>query len=104
MQVMQNETGALVFLYKIIAGFAKQSYACHLAAEIGLPSGVIARANEVTQCIRENKPIEKKDSVRERENVEQCREVVQRFLALDMKTANIQAFLHQLFVDYTNLY
>ena len=104
MQVMQNETGALVFLYRIIAGFAKQSYACHIAAEIGLPNDVIERANEVTQCIRENKPIEKKDSVKERENLELCREVVQRFLALDMKTANIQAFLHQLFVDYTELY
>ena len=104
MQVMQNETGALVFLYKIISGFAKQSYASHIAAEIGLPNDVIERANEVTQCIRKNKPIEEKDNVKEIENLELCREIVQRFIALDMKTANIRAFLHQLFVDYTELY
>ena len=103
MQVMQNETGALVFLYKLIAGFAKQSYACHIAAEVGLPHDVIERANEVTQLIRENKAIEKKDNVRDREHLEQCKEIIQRFLSLDIKTANIQAFLQQLFDDYREL-
>ncbi|KAI6655986.1 MutS protein-like protein 5-like [Oopsacas minuta] len=103
MQVMQNETGAMVFLYKLTAGFAKQSYACHIAAEVGLPNDVIERANEVTQRIRENKSIEKKESVRDIEHLIQCREITQRFLALDMKTANIQAFLQQLFVDYREL-
>ena len=103
MQVMQNETGRLVFLYKLTSGYAKQSYACHIAAEVGLPHDVIERANEVTQLIRENKVIEKKDNVRDRENLEQCKDIVNRFLSLDMNTANIQGFLQQLFDDYREL-
>ena len=103
MQVMQNEMGGLVFLYKIISGFARQSFACHIAAEVGLPQDVIERANEITQLIRENKPIRKKDEIRDGEQLERCRDIVQRFLSLDMKTANIQTFLQQLFVDYKEL-
>lgn len=37
----------LIFLYQLIPGLSDISYACHIAAHVGLPANIVKRAAEV---------------------------------------------------------
>lgn len=37
----------LVFLYQLVPGLSDISYACHIAAGVGLPANIVQRAAEV---------------------------------------------------------
>ena len=49
----------LVFLYQLVKGQCNSSYACQVAAAMGLPPKVIARGAQVTDLISRNEPIPK---------------------------------------------
>ena len=46
MEVLR-EGEELVFLYQLIPGKSDTSYACHIAASVGLPKELVTRAAEV---------------------------------------------------------
>ena len=52
----------LVFLYQLIKGRTSSSYACQVAAAMGLPPQVVARGVEVTDLISRSQPIPRMDS------------------------------------------
>ena len=49
----------LVFLYQLVAGTTSASYACQVAAAMGLPPKIIARGTQITDLISRNEPIPK---------------------------------------------
>ena len=48
-QVEETDAGQIEFLYRIAAGAADRSYGVHVAAQAGLPTGVVARARELLE-------------------------------------------------------
>ena len=52
----------LVFLYQLVKGSTSSSYACQVAAAMGLPASVIARGVQVTEMVSQNKPIPRADA------------------------------------------
>jgi DNA mismatch repair protein MSH5 len=52
----------LVFLYQLIQGSTGASYACQVAAAMGLPSAVIDRGTQVTDLVSRNLPIPRTDT------------------------------------------
>ncbi len=52
----------IVFLYQLVKGRTSSSYACQVAAGVGLPPAVVARAEEVTNLASRNLPIPKAHS------------------------------------------
>ena len=52
----------LVFLYQLVEGQTTSSYACQVAAAMGLSPKVVARGAQVTDLISRNKPIPKMDA------------------------------------------
>ena len=49
----------LVFLYQLVKGQTSTSYACQVAAAMGLPPQVVARGAQVTDLISRKRPIPK---------------------------------------------
>ena len=54
-----QEDDELVFLYQLVKGQTSTSYACQVAAAMGLPPAVVARGAQVTDLISRNRPIPK---------------------------------------------
>lgn len=52
----------LVFLYQLVSGTTSASYACQVAAAMGLPPKIIARGTQITDLISRNEPIPKLDT------------------------------------------
>jgi len=52
----------LVFLYQLVKGCCTSSYACQVAAAMGLPPEVVARGMQVTDLVSRNKPIPRMDA------------------------------------------
>ncbi len=52
----------LVFLYQLVQGSTSTSYACQVAAAMGIPPKVIARGTQVTDLVSRNLPIPSLDS------------------------------------------
>lgn len=61
----------LVFLYQLVKGRTSSSYACQVAAAMGLPPTVIARGVQVTDLVSRNRPIPRADaaSIAKQQNV-----------------------------------
>ncbi|KAJ8305871.1 hypothetical protein KUTeg_016416, partial [Tegillarca granosa] len=52
----------LLFLYQLIEGQTSSSYASHIASQAGLPQEIVKRGTEVSDLIRQNKPIHRVDT------------------------------------------
>ncbi|XP_052240640.1 mutS protein homolog 5-like [Dreissena polymorpha] len=85
----------LVFLYQLVEGQTSFSYACHVAAQAGLPSDIVKRGIEVSELLRQCKPVQRVDTLDTDTQNKRCEAIVQQFLALDIETADIKAFLSQ---------
>ncbi len=57
-----HDNDDLVFLYKLIRGVTCSSYACKVAAAMGIERSIIDRGSEVTELISQNKPVTRRDS------------------------------------------
>ncbi len=57
-----HDENELVFLYKLIRGQAHSSYACKVAAAMGIDSSIIERGSEVTELISGNRPVTRRES------------------------------------------
>jgi len=96
MEVMQEEE-ELVFLYQLVDGHADSSFACHIASLAGIPDELIKRAHQVTELIRSNKPLQRKDMMENTEDQDKrFKSIVTKFLKLDLEHADLQAFLSEL--------
>ncbi|XP_060592976.1 mutS protein homolog 5-like [Ruditapes philippinarum] len=83
----------LVFLYQLVEGHTSSSYACHVATQAGLPSTIVKRGTEVSQLIRQCKPVQRRDTVATETQFKRCQTIVNRFMDLDLETANLKSFL-----------
>ena len=61
MDTLQDED-ELVFLYQLVQGSTSASYACQVAAAMGLPPKLIARGTQVTDLVSRNQPIPRIDT------------------------------------------
>ncbi len=57
-----HDKDELVFLYKLIQGVTCSSYACKVAAAMGIERSIIDRGSEVTELISQNKPVTRRES------------------------------------------
>lgn len=57
-----HDDNDLVFLYKLIRGQTSSSYACKVAAAMGIEQSIVERGSEVTELISRNQPVTRKDS------------------------------------------
>ncbi len=57
-----HENNELIFLYKLTCGVTQSSYACKVAAAMGIDSSIIQRGSEVTELISGNKPVTRRES------------------------------------------
>lgn len=83
----------LLFLYHLIEGHANSSYAGHVAIQAGLPQEIVKRGTEVSDLIRQNKPIEKVDTKGSDTQLKRCFLIVDKFLELDLDNDDLSAFL-----------
>ncbi|XP_060592974.1 mutS protein homolog 5-like [Ruditapes philippinarum] len=83
----------LVFLYQLVEGHTSSSYACHVATQAGLPSTIVKRETEVSQLIRQCKPVQRRDTVATETQFKRCQTIVNRFMDLDLETADLKSFL-----------
>lgn len=83
----------LVFLYQLVEGHTSSSYACHVAAQAGLPEDIVKRGNEASNLIRQCKPLQRRDTADAETQLKRCQIIVNKFLELDLDTVDIKAFL-----------
>ncbi|KAL5486410.1 hypothetical protein EMCRGX_G018880 [Ephydatia muelleri] len=91
----------LVFLYQLVPGLSDISYACHIAAGVGLPTNIVQRAAEVSELIRANKLVGKIGGPGLKRQKEVCEAVVSKFLELDLDSDNIVSFLKDFVIPTT---
>ncbi|XP_046851108.1 mutS protein homolog 5-like [Xenia sp. Carnegie-2017] len=92
METMENGD-ELVFLYQLVDGYTKTSYACHIATLAGLPKHLVKRSYEILDLLRNNKAIERIHSQENDEERKSNHEIVDSFLALDLENCDIISFL-----------
>ncbi|XP_051043292.1 mutS protein homolog 5 isoform X2 [Phodopus roborovskii] len=87
----------LVFFYQLCQGVASASHASYTAAQAGLPDQLIARGKEVSDLIRNGKPIRPVNELLRRKQVENCQALVAKFLKLDLEdpTLDLGIFMSQ---------
>ncbi|XP_048346583.1 mutS protein homolog 5 [Sphaerodactylus townsendi] len=87
----------LVFFYQIKEGVSTVSHAANIAALAGMPSKVIARGLEVSELLRNGKPIRRTDHSSKEKQLENCKSLVDKFLSLDLDDPqlDLQAFMTQ---------
>lgn len=83
----------LLFLYHLVEGHTNSSYASHIALQAGLPQEIVKRGNEVSELIRQNKPIEKVDTEGTDTQYKRSKMIVDRFLELDLDNDDLISFL-----------
>nr|XP_060611047.1 mutS protein homolog 5 isoform X1 [Anolis sagrei ordinatus] len=74
----------LVFFYQIKEGVSTVSHAANIAALAGMPPKVIARGIEVSELLRNGKPIQRPDHSSKEKQLQNCKSLVDKFLSLDL--------------------
>ncbi|XP_048081551.1 mutS protein homolog 5 isoform X9 [Ursus arctos] len=79
----------LVFFYQVCEGIAKASHASHTAAQAGLPDQLLTRGKEVSDLIRNGKPIKPVKELLKEKQMENYQTLVDKFLKLDLEDPNL---------------
>ncbi|XP_032656671.1 mutS protein homolog 5 [Chelonoidis abingdonii] len=79
----------LIFFYQLKEGVSTVSHAANIAALAGMPPKVIARGMEVSELIRNGKPIRCIDHPSKGNQVERCKSLVEKFLCLDLDDSHV---------------
>nr|XP_040138328.1 mutS protein homolog 5 isoform X4 [Ictidomys tridecemlineatus] len=79
----------LVFFYQVCGGVANASYASHTAAQAGLPEKLIARGKEISDLIRNGKPIKPVKELLKENQMQNCQTLVDKFLKLDLEDPSL---------------
>lgn len=88
-----TEEGDLLFLYQLVEGHARSSYASHVALQAGLPQEIVKRGKEVSELIRQNKPVYAIDTADTETHFKRSELIVKKFLDLDLETDDLESFL-----------
>lgn len=88
-----TEEGELLFLYQLVEGHARSSYASHVALQAGLPQEIVKRGKEVSELIRQNKPVYAIDTADTETHFKRSELIVKKFLDLDLETDDLESFL-----------
>lgn len=88
-----TEEGELLFLYQLVEGYARSSYASHVALQAGLPQEIVKRGKEVSELIRQNKPVYAIDTADTETHFKRSELIVKKFLDLDLETDDLESFL-----------
>ncbi|KAK3089281.1 hypothetical protein FSP39_002315 [Pinctada imbricata] len=88
-----HEDGELLFLYQLIEGHTNSSYACHIATLAGQSKEIVRRGSQVSELIRQNKPVDRADSIDSDAQIKRNQLIVKKFLELDLDKDNLQSFL-----------
>ncbi|XP_059144128.1 mutS protein homolog 5-like [Physella acuta] len=89
--VMNNDE--LVFLYQIREGHTSTSYACNIAAHVGMPASVIQRGKEVSDLLAQYKSVPHMRDSDAKKQHESYEKIVEAFLKLDLDKDDLQGFL-----------
>ncbi|GFO04709.1 muts protein homolog 5-like, partial [Plakobranchus ocellatus] len=95
--------GDLVFLYQIKEGSASSSYACHIAAQVGIPQNIIKRGQQVSELLSQNKSV---PSIRDNSSATQRKRyqyITEGFVHLNLEKDDIKNFLEN-FVLQENIF
>ncbi|XP_071404011.1 mutS protein homolog 5-like [Pithys albifrons albifrons] len=79
----------LIFFYQIKQGMSTVSHAANIAALAGMPAKILERGIEVSELIRNGKPIKRLDDPLKGERMEKCKSVVEKFLCLDLDDPHV---------------
>lgn len=93
MEVLQNGT-EMVFLYQLTDGQADYSYASHISSMAGLPDEIIERGQQVSELLKENKPIPRIDEDKAEAQLTRYQAMVEKLMNVDLNNVNIKEFLH----------
>ncbi|CAE1267086.1 MSH5 [Acanthosepion pharaonis] len=93
METMHNGE-ELVFLFQLIPGFAKSSFANETALQAGLPLEIVKRGVEISKLIQENQPIHRVDTASTEQQLKRCHYLVNQFLEVNLEMADLLAFLN----------
>lgn len=74
----------LIFFYQIKQGMSTISHAANIAALAGMPPKIIERGVEVSELIRNGKPIKSLDHPSKGDRMEKCKSIVEKFLCIDL--------------------
>lgn len=74
----------LIFFYQIKQGMSTVSHAANIAALAGMPAKIIERGVEVSELIRNGKPIKCLDHPSKGDRMEKCKSIVEKFLCIDL--------------------
>ncbi|KYO19006.1 mutS protein-like protein 5 [Alligator mississippiensis] len=87
----------LVFFYQLKEGVSTVSHAANIAALAGMPHEVTARGVEVSELIRNGKPIRRIEHPSQNNQLERCKSLVEKFLCLDLDDPHmdLEEFMHQ---------
>ncbi|KAJ6660094.1 hypothetical protein lerEdw1_018020 [Lerista edwardsae] len=93
----QQDGDDLVFFYQIKEGVSTVSHAANIAALAGMPPKVISRGIEVSELLRNGKPIQRTDQSSQDKQLKSCRSLVDKFLSLDLDDPqlDLKEFMNQ---------
>ncbi|EGD76018.1 hypothetical protein PTSG_11634 [Salpingoeca rosetta] len=91
-----DDTADIVLLYQVQPGVSGSSHALRVAAQAELPIDVIERAQQVSEAMHRNLPIAPLQSMAAKQDLAACQRVCEAFLALDLKSATLQADLKRI--------
>ncbi|KFP70259.1 MutS protein 5, partial [Acanthisitta chloris] len=74
----------LLFFYQIKQGVSTVSHAANIAALAGVPAKIIERGVEMSELIRNGKPIKRLHDPSKGDRMEKCKSLVEKFLCLDL--------------------
>ncbi|KAG8189495.1 hypothetical protein JTE90_008457 [Oedothorax gibbosus] len=90
MDIIQDKE--LVFLYQVVNGISKSSFAFKTALKAGLPKNVVERNLEIVQNLKHKQPISLTDPDTVYETLKRYIFVYDEFLKLDVASNNMQGF------------
>ncbi|XP_072547199.1 mutS protein homolog 5 [Salminus brasiliensis] len=79
----------LVFLYQLKEGICQSSYAANIATLAGLQPTLVQRGVEVSELYRTGQTIKRIDQPSGDEQINRCKGVVEKFLALDLDDLSV---------------
>lgn len=93
----QQDGDDLVFFYQIREGVSTVSHAANIAALAGMPPKVISRGTEVSELLRNGKPIQRTDHSSKDKQLKTCKSLVDKFLSLDLNEPqlDLKEFMNQ---------
>ncbi|KAI4314224.1 hypothetical protein L6164_027157 [Bauhinia variegata] len=92
-----TQTEDMVFLYRLVPGYAHHSYGLHCALLAGVPEEVIMRAAFVLDAIANNKHIERLSNEKISTQDQQYKDAMEKLLAFDINNGDLNLFFQDIF-------